>query len=224
MSQALTVEKLPQSDGFLHKYESAAVYQEQQEFLEDGKHVSLVGDSVEYLEVEPEPTTPPEPEYYFTGENGQGLYTAKIPARFTDESDSMATYDETVNQAVVDWMKSMLSQTEFAKVRGYAKWGKDGVPYSIGDNDEVLGLYSSQTYDCPDFIVENPETSSMQMIMESSGFPPNWSFNFQFDTENYPTSGDADAYISVEVEPFDPNAESGGNSEHPGPTEEDWVN
>lgn len=53
MSQSLTVEKLPQSEGFLHKYESAAVYQEQQEFLEDGKHVSLVGDSVEYLEVEP---------------------------------------------------------------------------------------------------------------------------------------------------------------------------
>ena len=53
MSQALTVEKLPQSEGFLHKYESSAVYQEQQEFLEDGKHVSLVGDSVEYLEVEP---------------------------------------------------------------------------------------------------------------------------------------------------------------------------
>lgn len=53
MSQALTVEKLPQSEGFLHKYESAAVYQEQQEFLESGKHVSLVGDSVEYLEVEP---------------------------------------------------------------------------------------------------------------------------------------------------------------------------
>lgn len=53
MSQALTVEKLPQSEGFLHKYESSAVYQEQQEFLESGKHVSLVGDSVEYLEVEP---------------------------------------------------------------------------------------------------------------------------------------------------------------------------
>lgn len=214
MSQALTVEKLPQSEGFLHKYESAAVYQEQQEFLEDGKHVSLVGDSVEYLEV--------EPAYYFTGENGQGLYTAKIPARFNEEYGSMATYDETVGQAVADWMNSMVSQTGFAKVRGYAKWGKDGVPYRIGDNDEVLGLGKSQYYDCPDFVVEN-QTDSIQMIMESSSYGPNWAFEFQFDTEYYPTSGDADAYISVEVEPFDPNAESGGNSEHPEPHDDDWV-
>ena len=205
MSQALTVEKLPQSEGFLHKYESSAVYQEQQEFLEDGKHVSLVGDSVEYLEV--------EPAYYFNGEGGQGLYTAKIPARFSNDEGAMLTYDETVGQAIADWMKSMISQTGFAKVRGYAKWGKDGVPYSIGTNDEVLGLQLSQDYDCPEFVVENPGTDSMQMIMVSAYFP-NWEVHFQYDTENYPTSGDADAYISVEVEPFDPNAESGGNSEH----------
>lgn len=222
MSQALTVEKLPQSEGFLHKYESSAVYQEQQEFLESGKHVSLVGDSVEYLEVEPfDPNA--QSEYYFTGENGQGLYTAKIPARFTDEYGYgiMATYDETVGQALADWIKSMVSQTGYAKVRGYAKWGNDGVPYSLGIDDKDcygtvfggtdgsnLGGWSAH-YNCPQFNLDIPCGD----LVLANDYGSNWSIEFQHDTESYPTSGDADAYISVEVEPYTfPNTESGGNS------------
>lgn len=155
MSQALTVEKLPQSEGFLHKYESAAVYQEQQEFLEDGKHVSLVGDSVEYLEVEPKPTTPPEPEYYFTGENGEGLYTAKIPLinNFYDmpseerpDNYFYAVNDAvnaSINQQIADWFSSAASITRGCKVR----YKFDNGQWSDWEDDTYLGG-NHQGYNC----------------------------------------------------------------------------
>ena len=148
MSQALTVEKLPQSEGFLHKYESAAVYQEQQEFLEDGKHVSLVGDSVEYLEV--------EPAYYFTGENGQGLYTAKIPLinLFYDypseerpDNYFYAVNDAvnaSINQQIADWLSSAVYLTGYCKIR----YKFDNGQWSEWDDGGYLGGHYEK-YNCP---------------------------------------------------------------------------
>ena len=148
MSQALTVEKLPQSEGFLHKYESSAVYQEQQEFLEDGKHVSLVGDSVEYLEV--------EPAYYFTGENGQGLYTAKIPLinLFYDypseerpDNYFYAVNDAvnaSINQQIADWLSSAVYLTGYCKIR----YKFDNGQWSEWDDGGYLGGHYEK-YNCP---------------------------------------------------------------------------
>lgn len=156
MSQALTVEKLPQSEGFLHKYESSAVYQEQQEFLEDGKHVSLVGDSVEYLEVEPKPTTPPEPEYYFTGENGEGLYTAKIPLinlYYDTPSDQRPEHyfyavndavNASIDQQIADWLSSAVYLTGYCKIR----YKFDNGQWSEWDDGGYLGGHYEK-YNCP---------------------------------------------------------------------------
>lgn len=155
MSQALTVEKLPQSEGFLHKYESAAVYQEQQEFLESGKHVSLVGDSVEYLEVEPfDPNA--QSEYYFTGENGEGLYTAKIPLinLFYDypseerpDNYFYAVNDAvnaSINQQIADWFNSACSLLGTCKIR----YKFDNGQWS--EWIEESGLYGNHPkYNCP---------------------------------------------------------------------------
>ena len=191
MSQSLTVEKLPQSEGFLHKYESSAVYQEQQEFLEDGKHVSLVGDSVEYLEVEPQPTTPPEPAYYFTGEGGEGLYTAKIPLinlfydypseerpdnYFYAVNDAV---DADIDQQIADWFNSAASLTRACKIR----YKFDNGQWSEWDEgSELYGMH--EKYNCPypntgyiflspgDFadwecpLIENPTDQSTTLYVE----------------------------------------------------------
>lgn len=191
MSQALTVEKLPQSEGFLHKYESAAVYNEQQEFLESGKHVSLVGDSVEYLEVEPKPTTPPEPEYYFTGENGEGLYTAKIPLinnYYDTPSDQRPEHyfyavndavNASINQQIADWFNSSCSLLGSCKIRykfgngQWSEWIESGLyyihpeyncPYPDNGCMFLRPGANNSGWECP--LIENPTDEETTLYVE----------------------------------------------------------
>ena len=136
---------------------------------------------------ETEPTVPPEPAYYLTGEGGQGLYTAKLPLYngwyFTPQESRPSSYyyyvTGNIDQQIADWFISSCSLLGSCQIRykfGSGQWSEWQESYIGGMHEGLNCPYpdvgctflrpdaNNSGWECP--LIENPTDEETTLYVE----------------------------------------------------------